>query len=155
MLDLRSGAPTVGAPAEFDLASIGRRWAAMILDRIIMIVMIFIGAMLASLFETTGAAQADSGIMFVGVMVAVLGYVAYETLLTRGRGQTLGKRALKIRVVRRDGTPVGGGQALGRAITRTCAVSFFGLINYLPALFTSEKTCVHDLITGTRVVNAE
>jgi len=29
------------------------------------------------------------------------------------------------------------------------------LLNYIPALATKEKTCIHDLVAGTRVVNVD
>lgn len=153
VLDIRSGAPLSGGA--YDLASIGRRWAAMVLDKLIFIVLIVLGILAATLFQTVGASDANDAIMFAGLMAGVVLYIIYETLTTRGRGQTLGKRALKIRVVGRDGSPVSGGQALGRAITRTFAVSVLAWADYLPAFVSKEKTCVHDLITGSRVVNAE
>jgi len=60
--------------------------------------------------------------------------------------------ALKVKVVRPDGTPITGGQAWGRALSRAL-LGFLYLVDYIPAFFTKEKTTLHDLIARTRVVN--
>ncbi len=71
------------------------------------------------------------------------------------RGQTLGKMALRIKVVRPDGSPVSAGQAWGRALMRGVMIHILGLVNYIPAFVTKQKTCIHDLVANTRVVNLE
>jgi len=155
MLDLRSGAASGTGLAAYNLASIGKRWAALIIDRFL-----FVGAALMLVLGVvivTPDKPDDPrilGIMFA-VIAAVAGYVTYDALMVSRSGQTLGKRWLKIRVVRADGEPVRTGQAWGRAMTRLVAIHVLALVNYGPALFTQEKTCVHDLLAGTRVVNAE
>jgi uncharacterized RDD family membrane protein YckC len=61
--------------------------------------------------------------------------------------------ALKVRVVRPDGSPITSGQAWGRAAMKM----IFGCIwfaDYLPAFFTQEKTTLHDLVASTRVVDS-
>ncbi|HEV2721771.1 MAG TPA: RDD family protein [Thermoanaerobaculia bacterium] len=152
VLDMRSGA---GTGTAINLASVGRRWAALIIDRFLFV---FIGVVLVILvFVITPEKPEDPRIF--GIAAAILGtyaaYVCYDALMVRRNGQTIGKRMLNIRVVRADGNPVRGGQAWGRAITRGVAVHVLALVNYLPSLFTRDKTCVHDLLAGTRVVNAE
>ena len=150
MLDLRSG--TTG-PLSFDLASVGRRWAALIVDRLLFV--LTAGAFFAASFLFTKKDD-DIAFGFLGAAaLAYFAYVTYDALMVRRTGQTLGKRLLKIRVVRADGQPVRTGQAWGRALTRAVAVHVLTFVNYLPALFTQERTCVHDLLAGTRVVNAE
>jgi len=152
LLDLRSGA-VAGVP--FNLASVGRRWAALIIDRFLFV---FIGVTLVIAVAVVTPAKPEDPRIF-GMAAAVLctyaAYVVYDALMVRRSGQTIGKRLLNIRVVRADGNPVRSGQAWGRALTRGVAVHVLALVNYLPSLFTREKTCVHDLLAGTRVVNAE
>jgi len=152
MLDLASGtSATAVTAARYDLASIGRRWAAMFIDKLIMILLIAGGGLFGSLFD-----HKDEGAVAIGgALAGLVIFIAYETFTTRGSGQTWGKRLLKIRVVAASGGEVGGGQAFGRAVVRTIAVHFLALIDYLPAFFSKERTCVHDLMAGTRVVNAE
>ena len=68
------------------------------------------------------------------------------------RGQTLGKMAMKIKVVRPDGTDISGGQAWGREVARL-VLGFLYIVDPLPALFTKDRRTVHDMLAGTRVVN--
>ena len=68
------------------------------------------------------------------------------------RGQTLGKMAMKVKVVAADGAELTTGQAWGREITRSI-LGFLYIVDYLPAFFTKEKTTLHDLAAKTRVVN--
>jgi uncharacterized RDD family membrane protein YckC len=155
MLDLRSGAAGGAGMRGYDLASIGRRWAALIVDRLLFVlvaVALVVGVVVLTPDKPDGPRV--TGIVFA-VLAAYAIYVSYDALMVRRSGQTIGKRLLKIRVIRADGEPVRTGQAWGRAMTRAVAVHLLTLVNYGPALFTQEKTCVHDLLAGTRVVNAE
>ena len=155
MLDLRSGATGAAGLPAYDLASIGKRWAALIIDRFLFVFVAV--ALVVAVFIVTPDKPEDPrvfGIAFA-ILIAVIGYVTYDAVMVRRGGQTIGKRLLKIRVVRADGEPVRSGQAWGRALTRVVAIHVLALVNYGPALFTKEKTCVHDLLAGTRVVNAE
>jgi uncharacterized RDD family membrane protein YckC len=74
------------------------------------------------------------------------------------RGQTLGKMARGLKVVRPDGGDISTGQAWVRPLVRD-GIGFLSafapcasLVNYLWAMFTKEKTCLHDLAAKTRVV---
>jgi uncharacterized RDD family membrane protein YckC len=53
------------------------------------------------------------------LVVVMAATVVYEALMAgKLNGQTLGKKALKIRIVRPDGSPISMRQAWGRALTR-------------------------------------
>jgi uncharacterized RDD family membrane protein YckC len=93
--------------------------------------------------------------MFAGFGVYFLGFLIYEALMLSHRGQTVGKMALKITVVRPDGSPITTGQAWGRSLLRSVMVSVLTLLNYIPAMATKEKTCIHDLVANTRVVKVD
>jgi uncharacterized RDD family membrane protein YckC len=67
------------------------------------------------------------------------------------RGQTVGKMALGVRVVTAEGGPISGKQAWMRTVLRLVLGTCMG-IDYLPAFFTHERTCLHDMIAKTRVV---
>ena len=100
-------------------------------------------------------------------------FVVYEGKMLSARGQTLGKMAMRIRVVRPDGSPLTRRQAWGRAIARALFTSiwvlafFRGLIFYMTPLFllgnldalvgllTPRHTALHDLVARTRVFSAE
>ena len=77
--------------------------------------------------------------------------VIYEALMLQRRGQTVGKMALGVKVVTPDGGEISKGQAWTRAVLKLILGTCMG-IDYLPAFFTHERTCLHDLIAKTRVV---
>lgn len=80
--------------------------------------------------------------------------ILYEALmLSMKNGQTVGKMALRLRVVRPDGSPISTGQAWARAAMRLilgCLV----VVDFIPYFFTDEKSTLHDLVAGTRVVES-
>jgi uncharacterized RDD family membrane protein YckC len=84
--------------------------------------------------------------------VALLGQALYFSLLEGGRaGQTLGKKALGIRVVDfNTGGPIGGGRGFLRYIGRIPSSIFF--LGYLWMLWDPQKQTWHDKIAGTVVV---
>ncbi len=90
----------------------------------------------------------DAGIQLGGFCLSLL----YTIGLTGTYGQTLGKMALKIRVVRVDGRPIGYGYAAVRE-TLGKLVSFLLLgVGFLMAAFDSKKQGMHDKMADTRVV---
>lgn len=78
-------------------------------------------------------------------------HVAYHVVLVGGCGQTPGKMALGIMVVRLDGGSVGYGRAMLRCLGGLLAVACLGL-GYAGVLFTPERRGLADWLAGTRVV---
>jgi len=80
----------------------------------------------------------------------------YMILLTRD-GQTLGKKIMKIRIVRFDD---GSNPRFGRVIG--LRVFLNGLLGFIPSyalvdvlfIFGSQPRCIHDYTAGTKVVQA-
>jgi uncharacterized RDD family membrane protein YckC len=154
--DIQSGT----VEGELELASTGRRFSALWIDSMIFSVLGMVGMFallipLGVLRPRPGPQPSEETFGFA-VLAAVLAFVVaivvYEALMLKARGQTLGKMAVGIRVVTPDGAPISTGQAWGRAVLRQVFFSYFALINYLPALFTKQRTCLHDMIVKTRVV---
>jgi uncharacterized RDD family membrane protein YckC len=153
--DVASGVSLSG----LELAGIGRRFAAIIIDSLIVSVPVFllvmVGAMAAAMIAPSNGPMDDStsiitsiavgGTMLLGFVVSIL----YEPLQLTRSGQTIGKKMMGIRVVRPDGTAISAGQAWGRFGLR----SILGIIDYIPIFFTEERTCVHDMLANTRVIN--
>jgi uncharacterized RDD family membrane protein YckC len=157
--DLRSGRPAAGP----ELASIGRRFGALFLDGLILglpLAAVVFG-LFASLGLFSGISQGKppdptlfwtmEGVLFLGAFVS---WVLYEGLMLSRTGQTLGKKAMHIRVVSAEGSPLSQGQAFGRAAMRQVlgVVPCLGLVNYLTA-FGEQRTCIHDMAARTRVIN--
>jgi uncharacterized RDD family membrane protein YckC len=146
LLDARSGVQT----GVLDYASIGRRFAAVFLDGILM--WIPIGIMIALVgFQNAVSARVNGAWNFLFLVPTLLN-IAYQAIMLAARGQTLGKMALKVKVVGPDGAPLSTGQAWGREVMRAI-FGFLYVVDYIPALLTKEKTTLHDLVARTRVVN--
>jgi uncharacterized RDD family membrane protein YckC len=86
------------------------------------------------------------------LLLAVLLHVAYHTVFVGGCGQTPGRMALGIAVVRRDGRPAGYGRALARAAVGGGLELLTLGLGRLAALFNRERRGLADLVAGTRVV---
>jgi uncharacterized RDD family membrane protein YckC len=84
----------------------------------------------------------------------------YQWYLISTTGQSLGKRWLKIRIVRLDGSLPG---FVYGVVLRVWVIGALGYIPYIGscvglidalAIFGEEKRCIHDRIAGTMVVQA-
>jgi uncharacterized RDD family membrane protein YckC len=146
--DIQSGT----VQGELELATVGRRFAALWLDSFIFgMIGAFVAVLLVMATADVTSDESPDALFFLIMIGAVAVWIVYEGLLLQYRGQTLGKMALGIKVVTPDGNDIGVGQAWGRAVLRQVFFSYFSLINYLPAVFTKQRTCIHDLIVKTRV----
>jgi uncharacterized RDD family membrane protein YckC len=166
--DIQSGTTSV-----FELASVGRRTVAALLDSLIVgaAMMVFIvpfffviggaAAMTGAGGEPSDAAAAAMGVSVLVMYMVILGLsialpLVYEALMLARRGQTLGKMALSVQVVSAEGTTLSPGQAWGRTAMKVGLSQFCScvglLADYLPAFFTVEKTALHDMAARTRVV---
>jgi uncharacterized RDD family membrane protein YckC len=138
---------------EVPLAGIVPRFAAQMVDGLILGVIWVPLAVAIGLFAVKApadaAASAGRQLLFQAVVLGI--FLAYEAILLQWKGQTLGKMALKLKVVSPDGSPISGAQAWIRAFVRVI-LSFLWIVDPLPALFTKQKTTLHDLAARTRVV---
>jgi uncharacterized RDD family membrane protein YckC len=154
--DIQSGTES----GVLELASIGRRFAAMWVDSFVVMLVVFplmfaLGLGFAAAPGSPETADTVMGGLMVLLMIGgALLVLAYEGFMLASRGQTLGKMAVGIKVVTPEGRDLSAGQAWGRAVLRQVFFSYLALINYLPALFTKQKTAVHDLVCKTRVVRS-
>lgn len=79
-------------------------------------------------------------------------YVLYHSV-GNAAGGTIGKRMLGLRVVRLDGTPLGAARSLARALGALLSTPLLNL-GYLWALVRPDSRTWHDLLAGSRVVEA-
>jgi uncharacterized RDD family membrane protein YckC len=158
--DLRSGL----VPNALALASVGRRLLGLWVDGFLTAaasyaLLIPIMIPIIALSDPGPGRDAEPGALPVVLVLLVYPIlfavpVVYEGFMLQRRGQTLGKMMIGVKVVTPEGGPIGPGQAWGRAALKLVLGSCMG-IDYLPALFTRERTCLHDLIARTRVVRLE
>ena len=98
--------------------------------------------------------SAMMGFVLLGYGMFFFLMVAYEGwMLSKFNGQTLGKKALGIKVVAPDGGPITTGQAWGRGGARLLLGITIGGIDQL-FIFSKNRTTLHDRMAKTRVVMA-
>ncbi len=136
------------------LASRASRLGAFLIDGILGIVVLLPLMMSVTIFEPRSKAAESTFFLSFFSMIA-LGI--YQMVLLSRDGQTLGKKAMKIRIVRSDD---GGHPGFAEAVGFRLLVN--GLIWMVPGyalldmvtIFSTERRCLHDRIAGTKVVEA-
>lgn len=78
--------------------------------------------------------------------------VYFTVLLTLWNGQTVGKRAMGVRVLRLDGTAIGWWPAFERAGGYVAGLAT-GLLGFAQVFWDPNRQCIHDKIVGTVVVD--
>lgn len=147
LLDVRSGVDR----STLTFATVLKRFGAIIVDGLIINIPMYI-VMMGFIFTAAGASEEPSPLINLIAIPFMFAHMVYEGLMFQLKdGQTLGKMALKVKVVRPDGSSISTGQAWGRAALKL-VLGCLWIVDYIPALFTRERTTIHDLVAGTRVV---
>jgi uncharacterized RDD family membrane protein YckC len=148
----------VADTAELELAGLGHRFGAAMIDQLIASAFILPIGYLTGMMDFTGRHRAPLG---TSIIMAAVGFAIFSLLhgyfLARN-GQTIGKKIVGIRIVDLDGNRPRLRQALG---ARYGIVYLFnslpaigGLVSLLDILFIfrRDRRCLHDLVAGTKVV---
>ena len=104
---------------------------------------------------TVGAAAYAAGLSLTrGVLLVAVGWTLYYFFaLESGDGQTLGKRAMKLRVVSADGSPASMEQIAKRTVVRILDGHIVGLIVMLAT--GERRQRLGDIVAGTVVADAD
>lgn len=154
------------APRQLELAGRGMRLGAVIVDGLVygvatmpMTMAVLFVAGMANLKDTRNLGIAAGIAGGVGLLL-FLGAIVGNCVLLHRNGQTIAKKLLGIRVVRRDGSRCG----LARIFfARFLPVTFLGFIPFVGGLvslvdalliFRDDRRCLHDEIADTIVVVA-
>ncbi len=176
----REGNPFVAAqaasPRGFDsipaLADRGKRLVAVLLDGLLVMAVGSVGLfMLVSRFialERQGmegmapeALVIELALPLIILLLPVLVLTIVQVTLLCKHGQSLGKRWMRVRIVRTDGSPVGFVHAI---LLRSFVIQLIGCIPVVGGLvglvdplliFREDRRCLHDLIADTIVVEAD
>jgi uncharacterized RDD family membrane protein YckC len=155
-LPLAPGATPVAAPpaASGVYAGFWKRLAAFVLDYIIVVVMAAMaGGVIGGFYGISAGAPTDDAASGLGAVAGLLVWWLYYALMeSSSRQATLGKLALGIKVVDRQGNAVSFGRATARNLTKLLSGAIL-MIGYLMAGFTSRKQALHDIVAGCLVVN--
>ena len=109
---------------------------------------------LGGLLFLAGASQlpADQGLaLLVQIFTYLLSFV-YYIFFTGYCGQTPGKMALRIKVIRTDGAPVSYGRAAFREVPAKFISGIIFGIGYLMVAFDDQKQGLHDRMANTYVI---
>jgi len=155
------------APGGAPLAGFGDRFLARLIDVAVLILPTIVAELVAFVPFVVVAAGGHPNVallpavlagsfLLFGVLLAAVYYV-YEVTLMHRSGQTLGKRAIRIKVVREaDGGPIDRAAATRRWLVANVAsmVAFgFSHLDVLWLLWDQPyRQCLHDKCAGTVVV---
>lgn len=127
------------------VAGFWSRVGALIVDVIVIWLVFFVVAFV--IVAITGSTNLAIVLFYIGPIVYyVWGWSSWSG------GQTLGKRALNLRVVNAQGNPLSKMRALGRLLASLISALPLGL-GYLWAAWDPGKQTWHDKIVGSYVVN--
>jgi uncharacterized RDD family membrane protein YckC len=149
-------------------ANLGKRFLAFLLDIVVWFVLAsIIYALLSLLFPVlfTGGVTNDSSQVatevastsqavseeLTGLVLLITGWLYYSITHSSSRQATLGKRAFGLTVTDLSGQKISFGRATGRYFSYIFFTSLF-LSDFLPVPFTEKSQALHDLITGTLVL---
>jgi uncharacterized RDD family membrane protein YckC len=143
---------STGRPVMFTPAGWWARVGATIIDGLITLACAFALGLVGAL----ASADTAYALGLVGYALAVLFYA--PVLLATNNGQTWGKQATGVRVICADSEPIGFGRAFTREVLVKAIllgiIPVVPLINSLWPLWQDQHKALHDLICGTRVIEA-
>lgn len=146
------------------LAGLGARLGAAILDGIVAALLVYLPVMLvvgpAALIDESGNLEYSSlvrggGVGLIGLLL-LIGITAY---LVHKNGQTIGKRMVGIKVIRKDGSRATLSRILFVRNVPFWLVSLIPIVGPLVSLldtlliFRASRQCLHDQVADTIVVS--
>ncbi len=126
-----------------EIASVGQRFGAFLVDFVISVLVGIVGLVIGSAMGGDGS---------VVNFVLSIGYWIVVLIMVATRGQSPGKIAIGIKIVKTDGRPVGFGTTLLREVIGKIISSIIILLGYIWILFDGQRQGWHDKIASTYVV---
>lgn len=126
-----------------EIASVGQRFGAFLVDFVISVLVGVVGLI---------AASAIGGDVNVVNFLVSIGYWIVVLVMVATRGQSPGKIAIGIKIVKTDGRPIGFGTTLLREVIGKIISSIIILLGYIWILFDGQRQGWHDKIASTYVV---
>lgn len=133
--------------SNFDYGGFWLRVVAYIVDSLVLSIPAFVvGALLG--VANPALARGDGSSTLVSVAIA---WIYFALMESSGRGATVGKMAVGLRVVDEGGQRISFLRATGRYFAKFISAMIL-LIGFIMVAFTDRKRGLHDLIAGTLVV---
>lgn len=117
-------------------AGFGKRFAALVLDLLILTIPSLIASAIAPILST------------------LLGWIYFAAMESSPKMATIGKQALGIVVTDLNGNRISFGKATGRYFGKIVS-SFILCIGFLMVLWTDRQQALHDMMAGTLVLNGK
>ena len=163
-----SGYQSYGTPpggGQPQLAGLGQRILAFLIDRFLVGIVVGAGYLIGfiviaiggSTNSDAGAAVGAVGFLIILVMAVLgLGVLLFNEVYLAGKnnGQTIGKKMMKIRITKDDGTAFGYGDAFLRNLIGYWISSLVCSLGFFWALFDQQRQTWHDKIFKTHVTAA-
>lgn len=130
-------------------AGLARRLAALVYDLMLLGALLFMFTL--AVFVMRGGRAVAPGTLWFQLCLAAIIVLFFTWFWVHG-GQTLGMKAWRLRVVGRDGGPVGWRAALARFAAGVLAALPAGLGLWWAA-FDRDRRAWHDRLSGTRLVH--
>jgi uncharacterized RDD family membrane protein YckC len=138
----------------------GDRLGAGVLDGVVRLALVAAPAGLGAIAFVGGRDAGFAG-FGLGILVGFVLALAYAPIMLARDGQTFGHRKVGIRVVRSDGSGIGGGRAFVREVlvkallmenVALLTAYILTVVNYLWPLWDARNQALHDKICDTLVV---
>ncbi len=126
-----------------EIASVGQRFGAFLVDFVISVLVGIVGMVIGSAMGGDGS---------VVNLVLSIGYWIVVLIMVATRGQSPGKIAIGIKIVKTDGSSIGFGRTLIREVIGKIISSIILLLGYIWILFDGKRQGWHDKIASTYVV---
>ena len=125
----------------YELAGLGTRLIALFIDAIVLALISWVIGLVLG--------RAEIG----GILGFLIGVTYQWYFLTQQNGQTPGKKIMGVRVIKVNGQPLQGMDAVIRYIGYYIN-SFFLMIGWIWAIFDENRQGWHDKLSGTYVIKA-
>lgn len=158
------GAP-VGEPireADQELATLGARFAGAFIDGIAAAIIVVPYMTMSGYWERARSGDVGMSDLLGMALIGMLIFLGLHGYLLSKYGQTIGKRLVGTRIVSAtDGTILPLGKIFGLRMVPIQLGSLIPVIGNVIGLvdvvfiFRNDRRCLHDLIAGTKVINAK
>tara|TARA_Y100000590_G_C15673856_1_gene997248 strand:+ start:466 stop:1065 length:600 start_codon:yes stop_codon:yes gene_type:complete len=141
---------------EFILASRMKRLFARLLDVVFGVIAALIPGFVLT-FLSGGSFDPEP--FLLGAVVGIISFVIYQWYLLATTAQTIGKKYLKIKIVKNDGEKAG---FFVNVVLREWVMTLIGIFPAIGGIiqlvdilfiFRDDRKCIHDLIAGTVVIS--
>ncbi len=134
---------------EYDLASLGERMVAWLVDLAVFIAYFILFSTIIGFGQLGGFIEKNPWISIVFSFPFVFYNLACDTWLN---GQTIGKRVMKVKVISLNGEPATLGQYIIRWLFRMVDVYIYGLPAIISIAVSERNQRLGDLVAGTTVI---